>query len=50
MVCSENLQLLVDEKRFKSALVHFSLDAEHGVVKQEHRAELVALLMRRELN
>ena len=42
--------MLVDEKRFKSTLVHFSLDSEYGSVKQEHRPELVALLMRYELD
>ncbi|XP_063423263.1 small subunit processome component 20 homolog isoform X1 [Mytilus trossulus] len=42
----ENFERLLDDKSFKNEIVAFSLDAESSVVKEEHREELMPVLMR----
>ncbi|XP_069485978.1 small subunit processome component 20 homolog [Ambystoma mexicanum] len=42
----ENLQRLLEDKSFKEEIVHFSISEESTIVKDEHRPELVPVLMR----
>ncbi|XP_056430567.1 small subunit processome component 20 homolog isoform X2 [Hyla sarda] len=42
----ENLQRLLDDKKFKEEIVHFSISEESSIVKPIHRADLIPLLMR----
>ncbi|XP_064489796.1 small subunit processome component 20 homolog [Ornithodoros turicata] len=42
----ENFQKLLDDKTFKSEIVLFSVDSESGVVQEDHRKELLPVLMR----
>ncbi|XP_069829345.1 small subunit processome component 20 homolog [Dendropsophus ebraccatus] len=42
----ENLQRLLDDKKFKEEIVHFSISEESSIVKPMHRADLIPVLMR----
>lgn len=42
----ENFQRLLDEKTFRSEIVLFRVDAEGGAVEEDHRKELLPVLMR----
>ncbi|XP_025097744.1 small subunit processome component 20 homolog [Pomacea canaliculata] len=42
----ENFERLLDNKTFKSEVVLFSVDHESSEIRQEHRAELLPVLMR----
>lgn len=42
----EHLQNLVAEKQFADELVHFSVDEQSTVLAEEHRADVIPLLMR----
>lgn len=42
----ENLEKLLDDRRFKEELVHFSISEESSIVQSAHRADLMPVLMR----
>lgn len=42
----EHLHNLVDEAKFKGAIVHFKVDTENGLVQPEHRQHLMPIVMR----
>ncbi|KAI1722975.1 down-regulated in metastasis domain-containing protein [Ditylenchus destructor] len=42
----ENLQNLLDEKKFRDELVRFTVDEQNCVVSDEHRQHLIPLIMR----
>ncbi|KAJ1163535.1 hypothetical protein NDU88_003993 [Pleurodeles waltl] len=42
----ENLQRLLEDKSFKEEIVHFSISEESTIVKDDHRPELIPVLMR----
>lgn len=42
----EHLHNLVDETKFKGAIVHFKIDKENGLVQPEHRQNLMPIVMR----
>ena len=45
-ICRDNFQNIIDNKKLKSELVNFSVDSEHGIVIQDHRAEAINYLIR----
>lgn len=42
----ENFERLIDEKTFRNEIVMFSIASTNSVINEEHRAELVPVLMR----
>ncbi|XP_043943711.1 small subunit processome component 20 homolog [Protopterus annectens] len=42
----ENLQRLLDDKHFKDEIVHFNISEDVAVVKNQHRSDLIPILMR----
>lgn len=40
------LRDLSDDAKFKAAIVHFKIDKESGIVQEEHRANLMPIVMR----
>ncbi|XP_048124200.1 small subunit processome component 20 homolog [Alosa alosa] len=42
----ENLERLLDDKHFKDEIVHFNISEEGTVVQDDHRPQLIPLLMR----
>ena len=41
-----NLERLLDDKHFKDEIVHFNISEEGAVVQDDHRPQLIPLLMR----
>ncbi|XP_074650347.1 small subunit processome component 20 homolog [Tubulanus polymorphus] len=46
MPYKENFMRLFDDRRFKTEIVMFSIDSESNVILEEHREELLPVLMR----
>lgn len=42
----DNLRDLIDDAKYKDALVHFKIDKENGLVQAEHRPQLMPIVMR----
>ncbi|XP_075712813.1 small subunit processome component 20 homolog [Rhinoderma darwinii] len=42
----ENLQRLLEDKKFKEEIIHFSISEESSIVKSMHRSDLIPVLMR----
>lgn len=42
----EHVKDLVDDTKFKGAIVHFKIDKESGLVQPEHRPQLMPIVMR----
>ena len=44
----ENFENLLDDAKFKTEIVLFSIDQENSILSEEHRAQVLPILMRYE--
>ena len=42
----ENFENLLDDAKFKTEIVLFSIDQENSILSEEHRAQVLPILMR----
>lgn len=50
MISRENFERLISEKTFRDEMVLFSINADSQVINEEHRGDLIPILMRSALN